>query len=148
MTTIAQVADVMDRATFNPAFRARLVNAPAQTLQEAGIPVPEGLEVRVVENTAEVKHLVVPRKPDGFSAEGPSRNASSAAGGSVAEQVHAHAQLVVETWSDADLRARFLENPAAVLAERGVTVPGSAQLRVLEADERIVYLALPPLSGR
>jgi hypothetical protein len=149
VTTIAQVTDVMDRAAFDPAFRAQLVSAPAQTLQQAGIMVPEGLEVRVVENTADVKHLVVPRKPDDFSTDGSAQDAStSTAGGSVAEHVLAHARLVVDTWSDAGLRARFLANPAAVLAERGVTVPGSAQLRVLEVDDRVVYLTLPPLAGR
>lgn len=149
MTTIAQVADVVDRATFDPAFRAQLLSAPARTLQDAGIPVPEGLEVRVVENTAEVKHLVVPRKPEGFSEDGPGRDAStSAATDSVAGRMDAHARLVVDTWSDAGLRTRLLANPAAVLAERGVTVPGPAALRVLEPDGGVVYLTIPPLADR
>jgi hypothetical protein len=139
----------VDRATFDAAFRARLLSAPARTLQDAGVEVAEGLEVYVVENTAGVRHIVLPRKPDGFSDDGAGQEVSTAsAGGSVAEQVHAHARLVVDTWSDASLRARFLENPAAVLAERGVTLPGSPELRVLEADGGVVYLPLPPLASR
>ncbi|HEX2076915.1 MAG TPA: NHLP leader peptide family RiPP precursor [Longimicrobium sp.] len=145
MTTIAQVAEVVDRATFDPAFRQQLLSAPAATLQGAGIEVPDGLEVRVVENTGRVRHIVLPQKPEGLSFEGA---ATPSGGDSAAEKVHAHAHLVVDTWSDADLRARFMENPAAVLAERGVTVPDTAELRVLEANDRVVYLTLPPLASR
>lgn len=146
MTTIAQVAEVVDRASFDPAFRRQLLGAPAATLQGAGIEVPDGLEVRVVENTDRVRHIVLPRQPEGVSFD---EDAATPAGGdSTEEKVHAHAHLVVDTWKDADLRARFLENPAAVLAERGVTVPDAAELRVLQADDRVVYLTLPPLASR
>jgi hypothetical protein len=145
VTTIAQVAEVVDRAAFDPAFRRQLLGAPAATLQGAGIEVPDGLEVRVVENTDRLRHIVLPQKPDDFSDDG---DAAAAGGSSPAENLHAHARLVVDTWSDADLRSRFLENPAAVLAERGVTVPDAAELRVLQADDRVVYLTLPPLASR
>lgn len=147
-TTLAQVADVVDRATFDPAFRVQLLGAPATTLQDAGIPVPEGVEVRVVENTTGVRHVVLPQKPEGFTGDGSGRDASTPSSGSVAEQLGAHARLVVDIWSDAALKARLLADPSAVLAERGVTVPGSPQLRVLEADDRVVYLPIPPLASR
>jgi hypothetical protein len=145
VTTIAQVAEVVDRATFDPAFRQRLLSAPAATLQGAGIEVPDGLEIRVVENTDRLRHVVLPQKPDDFTDDG---DASSARGGSTEENLRAHGRLVVDTWSDAELRARFLANPAAVLAERGITLPDGAELRVLQADGRTVYLALPPLASR
>jgi Nitrile hydratase, alpha chain len=146
VTTITQVADVVDRATFDPAFRQRLVSAPASALRSAGIKVPDGLEVRVVENTDRVRHIVLPQKPEGFS--GDAHASTPARGGSTPENLAAHASLVVDTWSDPGLKARFLENPPAVLAERGVTVPDAAELRVVEASDSVAYLALPPLASR
>ncbi len=149
MTTIAQVAEVVDRAVTDPAFRQQLLSAPAATLRSAGIEVPAGLEVRVVENTHGLSYLVLPTRPEGFSGDelkqpGPPSGAAS----STAEKLHAHARLVVDTWSDGNLKARLLKDPAAVLAERGIPMPAATELRVVEASDRVVYLTLPPAVSR
>ena len=140
MTTITQAANEVERAGSDPTFRARLLTTPARALQEAGITVPDGVDVRVVENTASVRYLVAPRKPEGFSADG---GGEASGGDSVPESLHAYARLVVDTWSDDALRARLMEAPGAVLAERGITVPGAGELRVLEPDAGAVYLVIP-----
>jgi nitrile hydratase alpha subunit len=46
----------------DPTFKRRLVADPRAALQEEGVPLPEGKTVRVVEDTAETMHLVLPRK--------------------------------------------------------------------------------------
>ena len=148
MTTISQVADVVDRATTDPAFRRRLLDEPADTLRTAGVEVDEGSEVRVVENTDRLRHLVLPGKPDGFEDDEPGSRVTAGTTDSAAERLYAHARLVIDTWSDGELRARLLSDPAAVLAERGITVEPGTELRVVEATDRIHYLVLPPAASR
>jgi hypothetical protein len=149
VTTISQVAEVVDRAATDPAFRQELLSAPAATLRAAGIAIPEGSEVRVVENTAGLRHLVLPGKPEGFEhEEAPPSGSAPGAAASTAEKLHEHARLVVDTWSDGDLRARLLNDPRAVLAERGIAPPDAVELRVVETTDRVVYLALPPAVSR
>lgn len=149
MTTIAQVAEVVGRAVKDPSFRKQVLSAPAATLRSAGIDVPATLEVRVVENTQHLRYLVLPSRPEGFSGGEPGQpGPSSGAATSMEDKLSAHARLVVDTWSDAQLKARLLKNPAAVLAERGIAMPPATELRVVEATDSITYLALPPAASR
>jgi len=149
VTTIAQVAEVVGRAVTDLAFRKQVLSAPAATLRSAGIEVPATLEVRVIENTQHLRYLVLPSKPEGFSGIEPGQpSPPSGAATSMEEKLSSHARLVVDTWSDAQLKARLLKDPAAVLAERGIAMPPATELRVVEATDSIVYLALPPAASR
>jgi hypothetical protein len=149
VTSIAQVAEVVGRAVTQPAFRQQLLSAPAATLRSAGIEVPATLEVRVIENTHSMRYLVLPSRPEGLSGIEPGQpSPPSGAASSTAEKLSAHARLVVDTWSDAKLKARLLKDPAAVLAERGISMPPATELRVVEATDSLVYLALPPATSR
>ena len=51
---------LVQRAVDDPAQRRQLLAAPRQVLVEAGVELPEGLEVEVLENTDTVVHLVLP----------------------------------------------------------------------------------------
>lgn len=53
----------MAKAWSDEAFKERLLKEPARVLAENGIEVPPGVEVRVVENTADVTYLTLPPKP-------------------------------------------------------------------------------------
>ncbi len=46
-------------------FRARAVIEPRAVLSEFGLDVPEDVEVRVWDSTAEIRYLVLPERPDG-----------------------------------------------------------------------------------
>ena len=61
------------------AFKQRLISNPAAVLKEAGLEAPEGIELRVVEDTDKVVHLVLPPKPS--SDELSEEQLSNAAGG-------------------------------------------------------------------
>ena len=56
---------IIARAWRDPAFKAKLLADPHATLKEAGVTVPEGVTVKVVENTDTHHHLVLPPKPTG-----------------------------------------------------------------------------------
>ena len=47
------------------AYRSRVVVDPRGVLQDFGVSVPEGVEVRVHDSTAELRYLVLPMRPAG-----------------------------------------------------------------------------------
>jgi nitrile hydratase len=49
----------------SPAYRARVVAEPRAVLREFGVEVPDDVEVRVWDSSAEVRYLVVPQRPAG-----------------------------------------------------------------------------------
>ena len=48
-----------------PPYRSRMVREPRVVLAEMGCPIPEDIEVRVWDSSAEVRYLVLPRRPAG-----------------------------------------------------------------------------------
>lgn len=49
----------------SPAYRARAVREPRAVLAEFGVSLPEEVEVRVWDASAETRYMVLPRRPDG-----------------------------------------------------------------------------------
>ncbi|WP_028093701.1 nitrile hydratase subunit alpha [Pseudodonghicola xiamenensis] len=47
------------------AYRARAVREPRAVLADFGVTLPEGVKLRVWDSTAEVRYLVIPRRPAG-----------------------------------------------------------------------------------
>lgn len=47
------------------AYRSRVVREPRAVLEEFGVELPDGVEVRVWDSTAELRYLVVPQRPNG-----------------------------------------------------------------------------------
>jgi nitrile hydratase len=47
----------------DPPYRARMVREPRALLAEMGCPLPEEVEIRVWDSSAEVRYLVLPQRP-------------------------------------------------------------------------------------
>jgi hypothetical protein len=60
METRGSFGQLVQKATEDAALRQRLLQSPKQVLAEAGITLPAGIEVEIVENTDKVIHLVLP----------------------------------------------------------------------------------------
>jgi nitrile hydratase len=45
-------------------YRSRAVSAPRGVLEEFGVELEDGIEVRVLDSTADIRYLVVPRRPE------------------------------------------------------------------------------------
>ncbi len=54
---------IVARAWQDEVFKRRLLADPREALAEMGVEVPPGHEVRVVEDTERVRHLVIPPSP-------------------------------------------------------------------------------------
>ncbi len=51
---------LMGQAVGDPALRQRLVKSPMQVLAEAGVKLPSGVTVEILENSEKTIHLVLP----------------------------------------------------------------------------------------
>ncbi len=58
------------------AYRSRVVVDPRGILEEFGVQIPDGVEVRVHDSTAEIRYLVLPVRPDGTEGWSPEALAS------------------------------------------------------------------------
>ena len=52
------------RAWSDEAFKERLLSDPITVFKETGIAVPQGLDVKVIENTEKAVHFILPPKPE------------------------------------------------------------------------------------
>jgi nitrile hydratase len=49
----------------SPAYRSRAVIDPRGVLRDFGVELPEGTRIRIWDSTAEIRYLVIPRRPEG-----------------------------------------------------------------------------------
>lgn len=56
-------ARVIARAWRDEAFRSQLLSEPRSALMTMGMDIPDGVAIRVVENTADSAYLVLPAPP-------------------------------------------------------------------------------------
>ena len=59
------------------------------------------------------------------------------------EQRNAMAELFAACWKDEALKARFMSDPKAVLAERGIDVPDNIDVNVVENSDNTVHITMP-----
>jgi Nitrile hydratase, alpha chain len=64
-----QWSKLIAKAWANEAFKKGLLADPAAVLQEHGLTVPPGVQVKVVQNTDQVLYLMLPPAPSGELAE-------------------------------------------------------------------------------
>ena len=54
------ITGIIVRAWRDPRFKQRLISDPAAAFSEAGIPVAEDAELRVLEDDANTRHIAIP----------------------------------------------------------------------------------------
>jgi hypothetical protein len=54
-------------------------------------------------------------------------------------------QLMMELYSNPELKEKFIANPKEVMAEKGIEVPKGKEIKVLEETETQKYIVLPHL---
>ena len=62
---VSGIFNTLAAGTVMAAYRSRAVRDPRGVLDEFGVEVPDGAKVRVWDSTAELRYLVVPRRPAG-----------------------------------------------------------------------------------
>ena len=59
------------------------------------------------------------------------------------EQRNQLAALFAACWKDEALKARFMSDPKAVLAEYGIAVPANINVNVVENSDNTVHITMP-----
>ena len=59
------------------------------------------------------------------------------------EQKNQLASLFAACWKDEALKARFMSDPKAVLAEHGMDVPDGMDVKVVENADNCVHITMP-----
>ena len=59
------------------------------------------------------------------------------------EKKNALAKLFAACWKDEALKARFMSDPKAVLAEYGIDVPDGIGVNVVENSDNTVHITMP-----
>jgi len=57
------ITKAIARAWTDPDYRARLMTDPHAALTEAGVAIPAGATIKVTEDTADTRHIVLPVAP-------------------------------------------------------------------------------------
>lgn len=147
--TIDQLAPVVERAATDPAFRQQLLTSPTATLESAGIVIPAGAQVQIVEDTQDLRHAVIGSRPDALSdadlAQAISESLPSP--GSVEDNIASFSQLVARSWTDSALRSQLLSDPAGTLAAHGIQVPAGVSVKAIESSPASLVLAVPPAAA-
>jgi len=61
----------------------------------------------------------------------------------VTEEHNALTDLFAACWKDDALKARFMADPKAVLAERGIKMPDGIDVNVVENTDNTVHITMP-----
>jgi len=141
---IPQLTTVVERAVSDPAYRSALIQSTTGTLQSAGIFIPAGLDVRVAENTDEIRHLVLYAKPPLSSGDAQQLAALLNQASAPTNALDGYAKLTLDSWSDSQLRPRLQTDGASVLAQYGISLPTGTRIEPLEASNSLAWLTLPP----
>ncbi|KAB1073672.1 nitrile hydratase subunit alpha [Methylobacterium planeticum] len=116
-------ARAVARAWVDPAFRDRLLADATPTLREIGVGGRGGEHMVVVENTPDAHNLVVCTLCSCYP--------------------WPVLGLPPVWYKSPPYRARAVIEPRAVLAEFGVTLPGSTRIRVWDSTAELRYMVLP-----
>lgn len=54
---------IISKAWMDEGFKKKLLADPSAALKDEGVEIPKGIEIRAVENTDKVLHVVLPKKP-------------------------------------------------------------------------------------
>ena len=120
----ADGARVVARAWVDPAYKARLLADPAAALAELGYALPETTpQLAVVENTAEVHHLVVCTLCSCYP--------------------RALLGRPPDWYKSLAYRARAVVDPRGVMREFGLDLPDTVAVKVLDSTADLRYLVLP-----
>ena len=116
-------AKVVAHAWIDPDFKARLLSDPKPALRDFGIDVANTPELKVVENTDRVHHMIV------------------------CTLCSCYPKVLLgipPAWyKSREYRSRAVVEPRAVLAEFGCHVPDDVEVRVVDSTADLRYFVLP-----
>ena len=132
-----KIEQLVTHALEDEAFKQELVSHPNTVIeQETGEKLPEGVEIRVVQETSNTRYLLLPSHSD-VTPEKLEQLRQGAAGD--------FSSLIVRAIEDEVFKQELISDPNGVIErELGIQLPSGGQIRVLAQDANVEYLVLPP----
>jgi hypothetical protein len=130
------IEQIVTRAWEDEEFKQELVNNPKPVIEQAtGEKLSEGLIIRVVQETANIRYIILPPQSE-ISPEKLEQMKQDPSGDFSA--------VMIRALEDESFKQELLSQPTAVIErEVGITLPESAEIRVLEQQSNMRYLVLP-----
>lgn len=116
-------AQVVAKAWTDPEYKQRLLADGTGAIKELGFGGPQGEHIVVVENTADVHHVVVCTLCSCYP--------------------WPVLGLPPSWYKDPAYRSRVVREPRAVLAEMGLTLSADVEIKVWDSSTEVRYLVLP-----
>lgn len=58
-----RIQQIVSKAWVDDVFKYKLLSDPAKVLRSEGVSIPQGVEIRIVQDTDNVRHVVMPVRP-------------------------------------------------------------------------------------
>ncbi|HEY7068283.1 MAG TPA: NHLP leader peptide family RiPP precursor [Chloroflexota bacterium] len=121
----------------DPDLKQRLLANPNAVLQEQGIELPAGKELKVYVDIPGVDYLPLPPKAQVEQLDEALAKAPD-------EQAKRYRQIVDKASADPAFKQRLLASPNGVLQEQGIQVPAGKELKVIDLADNQICFILPP----
>ncbi|MBD0343693.1 MAG: NHLP leader peptide family natural product precursor [Coleofasciculus sp. Co-bin14] len=133
---LMNMEQMVSRASVDPAFKQKLFNNPKAVLaKEAGVNIPENVELTVLEESANTFYLIIPKEADStaFLEQ---------------ETKDPILTLIAQASQDETLKQELLNSPKTVIQrETGITIPEDTQVQILEQTDTKDYMVLSALTA-
>jgi hypothetical protein len=135
-----QQGNLISKAWRNEAFKQVLKSNPKEAIaSEFGISIPSGTRVRVLEEKANSRTVVIPRE-----AIGPEKLEQVKSQWGEGEQYQI-VKLLARAQAEALFKEELLSSPKQAISEAlGTEIPQDLEITVLEEREDTEYIILPP----
>ena len=125
--------EIIAKASKDLKFREEILQAPIEALERKGFKLPKGFNLKFVEESENA--IYIPPLP--FVGEKlPTHDKA---------QLTELDEVIQMAAMDLDFRNQLVQNPEAVLKERGFEIDPSRKVVILECTDDLFYAILPPL---
>lgn len=132
--------DMIVKAWTNPSFRAQLLKDPKATLKSMDINIASGVDIEVIGNDVNKRHLVLVAPPK----EGVTDADLDASLLSYPVFTYSYLTLITKVWTDPDFKCHLLENPVETLRGMGIDAPDTAVVVENTHEKTYMILSAPP----
>jgi hypothetical protein len=134
------IEQIVTRAWEDEAFKQEILNNPKPAIEQTtGEKLPEDLVIRVVQETPNVRYIMLP-SVSSMTPEERQQTVNEFR----QEATGDFSSVIVRAIEDDTFKQELVSQPNAVIErELGITLPEGSEIRVLEQEDNIRYLVLP-----
>ena len=127
--------DLIILAWKDPKLKEKLFKNPKEVCTAHGIKLPKGQEVKILENSKEIFHLVLPKAPEGLSKEDLLKVG--------VEGYPPHwGKIIGKAWTDPKFKEELFKNPKEVCKKNGLNI-NQEKVHIIDEEKETYYMVFP-----